>query len=93
MAEIEATEPTIGKRLYRSLLKRVARTWSPQQIRETAMLERVLAQMQGPARGLARLEAARARLAPEAVQRIIRSVNVSPTRLKICRLCTAGGCS
>jgi hypothetical protein len=62
-------EKTIGNRLYRGLLKRVARTWSPQQIRETTVLEQVLAQMQGAERGVARLVAAQARLAPEIVQK------------------------
>ena len=67
---IEAMEIKIGKHLYRGLLKNVARVWSPQQIQETPRLEKVLAQMQGAERGMARLEAAQARLAPETVQRI-----------------------
>jgi hypothetical protein len=79
---IEAMETKIGKRLYRGLLKNVARVWSPQQIQETAALERVLAQMQGAERGMARLEAARARLAPETVQRIISSLNAPPAKLE-----------
>ena len=65
VAEIKTMESKIGKRLYRGLLKRVARVWSPEQIRETAVLEQVLAQMQGAVRGLARLEVAQAKLAPE----------------------------
>jgi len=55
VAEIDAMEKKIGTRLYRGLLKRVARAWSPEQIRETAVLEQVLAQMQGAERGVARL--------------------------------------
>jgi hypothetical protein len=82
VAEIEAMEKKIGKRLYRGLLKRVARAWSPQQIRETAVLEQVLAQMQGAERGVARLEAARARLAPEVVQKIIVSLDAPPAKLE-----------
>jgi len=82
IAAIEAMESKIGKRLYRGLLKRVARVWSPQQIREAAVLERVLAQMQGAERGVVRLEAARARLAPETVQRIIVSLNAPPAKLE-----------
>ena len=38
-AEIKAMESKIGKRLYRGLLKKVARVWRPEQIRETAVLE------------------------------------------------------
>jgi SpoVK/Ycf46/Vps4 family AAA+-type ATPase len=80
--EIEAMEKKIGKRLYRGLLKRVAWAWSPQQIRETAVLQRVLAQMQGAERGVARLEAAQARLAPEIVQKVIVSLNAPPAKLE-----------
>jgi Rad52/22 family double-strand break repair protein len=82
VAEIEAMEKKIGKRLYRGLLKRVAKAWRPQQIRETAVLEQVLAQMQGAERGVARLEAARARLAPEVVEKIIVSLNAPPAKVE-----------
>jgi Rad52/22 family double-strand break repair protein len=79
---IEAMEPKIGKRFYRGLLKRVARVWSPQQVEAAAMLEKILAQMQGAERGLARLEAAQAKLAPDAVQRIVCSLNAPPAKLE-----------
>lgn len=82
VAEIEAMEKKIGNRLYRGLLKRVARVWSPQQIRETVLLEQVLAQMQGAERGVARLEAARARLAPGVVEKIIVSLNAPPANVE-----------
>jgi hypothetical protein len=82
VAEIEAMEKKIGHRLYRGLLKRVARAWSPQQIREGTVLEQVLAQMQGAERGVMRLEAARARLAPGVVEKIIVSLNTPPAKLE-----------
>jgi len=82
VGEIEAIEQKIGNRLYRGLLKRVARVWSSQQIRETAVLQRVLAQMQGAQRGVARLEAARGRLAPEVVQKIIVFLNAPPAKVE-----------
>jgi len=82
VAEIEAMEKKIGQRLYRGLLKRVARAWSPQQIRESAVLKQVLAQMEGAKRGVVRLEAARARLAPEVLQRIIASLNAPPAKIE-----------
>ena len=82
VAEIKAMESKIGKRLYRGLLKRIAKVWSPEQIRETAVLEQVLAQMQGAVRGLARLEVAQAKLAPEVIQRIIVSLNAPPAKLE-----------
>jgi hypothetical protein len=75
-------EKRIGKRLYRGLLKHVARAWSPQQIREGAVLEQVLAQMQGAERGVMRLEAAKARLAPEVVEKIVVSSNMPPAKLE-----------
>ena len=79
---IEAMEHKIGKRLYRGLLKRVARVWNPQQIREAAVLEQVLAQMRGAERGLARLEAAQTRLAPEIVQKVVASLNTPPAKVE-----------
>jgi hypothetical protein len=79
---IEATERKIGKRLYRGLLKKLARVWSPQQIQEMAVLERVLAQMQGAERGMARLDAAQAKLTPDTIQRIISSLNAPPAKLE-----------
>ena len=79
---IEAMESKIGKRFYRGLLKNAARAWSPQQIRETTVLEKVLAQMQGAERGMGRLEAAQAKLSPETVQRIISSLNTPPAKLE-----------
>jgi hypothetical protein len=82
IAAIETMETKIGKRLYRGSLKNVARVWSPQQIQETPRLEKVLAQMQGAERGLARLQAAQARLAPETVQRIVSSLNAPPAKLE-----------
>jgi hypothetical protein len=82
VAGIAAMEKKIGHRLYRGLLKRVARAWSPQQIRESAVLEQVLAQMQGAERGVARLEAARARLAPEVMQKVIASLSMPPAKLE-----------
>jgi hypothetical protein len=82
IASIEAMETKIGKRFYRGLLKHLAHVWSPQQIQETAVLEKVLAQMQGAERGLTRLEAAQAKLAPEVVQRIVSSLNAPPAKLE-----------
>jgi hypothetical protein len=75
-------EKKVGNRLCRGLLKRVARTRSPQQIRKTTVLEQVLAQMQGAERGVARLVAAQARLASEIVQKVIVSLNAPPAKVK-----------
>jgi hypothetical protein len=81
LAEIEAMEEKIGKRMYRGLLRRVARVWAPRQIREISVQQQLLAQMQGE-RGLARLQVVQARLAPEIVQRIIVSLNAPLAKLE-----------
>jgi hypothetical protein len=82
VGEIKAMESKIGKRLYRGLLKRVARVWTPEQIQGAAVLEQVLAQMQGAVRGLARLEIAQAKLSPEIIRRIIVSLDAPPAKLE-----------
>jgi hypothetical protein len=82
IAGIEAMEKKIGKRLYRGLLKRVAKVWSPDQIGDIAVRQQVLAQMQGAERGLARLQAAQAKLAPEMVQKIVVALNAPPAKLE-----------
>ena len=56
--EIERMESVVGKRMYRGLLKSVARVWSPRDIRHPAIEENVLAHMQSAERGLLRAKAA-----------------------------------
>ena len=46
------------------------------------MLEQVLAQMQAAERGLARLEAAQTRLAPEIVQKVVASLHAPPAKVE-----------
>lgn len=82
IADIGVMESKIGRRMYHGILKRTANAWSPEQIRELAVQQRVLAQMQAAERGLARLEAARARLTPEAAQKVIMSLNTPPAKLE-----------
>ncbi len=82
LVAIEAMESKIGKRLYRGLLKNVARVWSPNQIQESPVLEKVLAQMQGAERGVSRLEAAKAQLSPQIFDRVIASLNAPPAKLE-----------
>jgi hypothetical protein len=59
LREIEQMEQVVGKRMYRGLLKTVARVWSPKEIQDQAIQERVLAHMQAAERGLNRAKAAR----------------------------------
>jgi hypothetical protein len=52
-------ERALGKRMYRGLLKSVARVWNPKDIQDLAIQQKVLAHMQSAERGLRRAEAAR----------------------------------
>jgi hypothetical protein len=82
-AEIEQMEQKIGKRMYRGLLKRVARVWSPRKIHDAGVEANVLARMQSAARGFERLHAACTRFKPEALHAFYRTLNVpSPTEIE-----------
>lgn len=59
LREIERMERVVGRRLYRGLLKTLARVWNPKDIPDKAILEKVLARMQAAERGLRRAKAAR----------------------------------
>jgi len=61
LREIERMEKVVGKRLYRGLLKSVARVWNPRDMQDVAIQQKVLAHMQAAERGLRRAEAARDR--------------------------------
>jgi hypothetical protein len=52
-------EQVVGKRMYRGLLKTVARVWNPKDIQDPVIKEKVLAHLQAAERGLRRVEAAR----------------------------------
>jgi len=77
ICQIEAMAEPLGRRLYRGILKTVARAWNPSEIREADVLGRVLAQMQSAERGLRRLEAALNRVGPEAVVPTLRSLRLN----------------
>ena len=74
--EIEQMEQALGKRLYRGLLKSVARVWNPKDIQDPAVQQRVLAHMQAAERGLRRLEAALDRVGPEPLQQVLHSLKL-----------------
>jgi hypothetical protein len=57
ICQIEAMAKPLGRGLYRGLLKAV-RAWNPSDIKDSAVLRRLLAQMQVADQGLRRLEAA-----------------------------------
>jgi hypothetical protein len=77
VCQIEAMAEPLGRRLYRGILKTVARAWNPSEIREAEVLSRVLAQMESAERGLRRLEAALNRVGPDAVVPTLRSLRLN----------------
>jgi len=74
--EIEQMERSVGKRMYRGLLKTVARVWNPKDIRDPAIQQKALAHMQAAERGFRRLDAALDRVGPETLTQILRSLKL-----------------
>jgi len=75
--EIEQMEQLVGKRMYRGLLKTVARAWFPKDIQDQAIQEKVLAHLQAAERGLLRAEAAREKAGLAAFAAILGSLRLS----------------
>ena len=75
--EIERMEKVVGKRMYRGLLKSVARVWNPRDIQDCSIQEKVLAQMQAAERGLRRTEAAREKAGLAAFAQVLGSLRLS----------------
>jgi hypothetical protein len=74
--EIEQMERSVGMRMYRGLLKSVARVWNPKDIQDAAIQQKVLAHMQAAERGFRRLDAALGRVGPEPLTQILRSLKL-----------------
>jgi hypothetical protein len=74
--EIEQMERSVGKRMYRGLLKTVARVWNPGDIQGPAIRQKVLAHMQAAERGFRRLDTAIDRVGPEPLKQILRSMKL-----------------
>ena len=77
LREIEGMEKTVGKRMYRGVLKSVARVWNPKDIQEKAIQEKVLAHLQAAERGLRRAEAAREKAGLAAFAKVLGSLRLS----------------
>jgi hypothetical protein len=71
--EIEAMADALGKRLYRGVLKTVARVWNPMEIHDPDILRRVLNQMHAAEAELRRLDAALNKVEPGTLVPILRS--------------------
>jgi hypothetical protein len=74
--EIEQIEQALGKRMYRGLLKTLARVWNPKEIQDPAIQQKVLAHMQAAVRGFRRLDAAIDRVGPEPLTQILRTLKL-----------------
>lgn len=77
LSQIEQMERVVGKRMFRGLLKSVARVWNPKDIRDPAIQEKVLAHMQAAERGLLRAKAARDKAGLSAFVGVLRSLQLS----------------
>ena len=77
LREIEGMEKTVGKRMYRGILKSVAKVWNPKDIQEKAIQERVLAHLQAAERGLRRAEAAREKAGLAAFATVLGSLRLN----------------
>jgi hypothetical protein len=70
-------EQMVGKRMYRGLLKSVARVWNPKDIQDQAIQEKVLAHMQAAERGLRRAAHAREKAGLAAFAGVLGSLRLS----------------
>lgn len=77
VCEIEQMERVVGKRMYRGLLKSVARVWSPRDIHDPAIQEKVLTHMQAAERGLQRAKAAQDKAGLPTFVAVLRSLKLS----------------
>lgn len=59
--QIEAMAKPLGCRLYRGILRTLAKVWNPDQISDVVLQRKILEQMQSAERGLGRLHAALAK--------------------------------
>ena len=66
----------LGKKLYRGLLKTVGRVWKPSDITDTALLEKVWAEMQIAEQEVTRLETVRQTISAEDLSPILQSLNL-----------------
>jgi hypothetical protein len=73
---IEALETVVGKRMYRGLLKSIARVWNPRDIQDQTIQKKVLAHMQAAERGLRRAQAARVKAGSASFAAILASLKV-----------------
>lgn len=74
---IEGMAEPLGRGLYRGLLRDLARVWSPREIQEISLLQKVLEHMRSAERGLRRVEAALDKTGSEALVPILKTIGLS----------------
>jgi len=77
VAEIETLAEPLGRRLYRGILRDVARVWNPRDIEEVSVQQRVLEYMRCADRGLARLKGTVEKTGPKALTPILQALGVA----------------
>jgi hypothetical protein len=77
VGQVEAMATALGRRLYRGVLKTVAKAWNPTEIHDADVLRKVVEQMQSAERGLLRLKAALNKIKPETLVPILRSLRLN----------------
>jgi len=75
--QIEAMAESLGRSLYRGILKTVARAWNPREINDVDVLRKVLEHMHAGERGLRRLEAALDKSGPGILVPVLRSLRLN----------------
>jgi hypothetical protein len=77
LRQIEAMEQIVGRRMYRGLLKTVARVWTPKDIQDPEIQKKVLAHMQAAERGFHRLDAILDRGGAKVLDSVLHSLNLT----------------
>jgi hypothetical protein len=77
VAEIEAMADQLGRGLYRGLLRDLARVWSPREIEDVSVQQRVLEHMRSAERGLRRLQAALDKTGSEALLPVLKALRLT----------------
>src|ERR1700731_3142743 len=70
--DIEAMAEQLGPGLYRGVLRDLAKVWSPREIEDVSLQQKVLEHMRSAERGLKRLEAALDKTGPEALITVLK---------------------
>lgn len=76
VAEIESLAQTLGRGLYRGLLRDLARVWNPREILDVGTQRKVLEHMRKAERGMQHLQAALDRTGTEVLLPILKSMGI-----------------